>query len=97
MHATCGSKVIATARLGRLVALGHSPDAGPEVALAALDAEPALFGGPLASRAHAARAELLRLAGDRPESEAELRRAIGTAGDDRTRRSLLRLLATGGA
>ncbi|GAA4150269.1 sigma-70 family RNA polymerase sigma factor [Leifsonia shinshuensis] len=87
----------ATARLGRLVALGHSPDAGPEVALAALDAEPDLFAGPLSSRAHAARAELLRLAGDRAASEAELRRAIGTAEDDRTRRSLLRLLAAGGA
>ncbi|MEY9950596.1 RNA polymerase sigma factor [Leifsonia sp. EB34] len=87
----------ATARLGRLVALGHSPDAGPEVALAALAAEPELFAGPLASRAHAARAELLRLAGDREGSEAELRHAIGAAGDDRTRRSLLRLLAAGGA
>lgn len=86
----------ASARLGRLVALGHSPDAGPEVALAALDAEPDLFAGPLASRAHAARAELLRLAGDRGGAEAELRRAIGAAGDDRTRRSLLRLLAAGG-
>jgi RNA polymerase sigma-70 factor (ECF subfamily) len=86
----------ATARLGRLVALGHSPDAGPEVALTALDAEPGLFAGPLATRAHAARAELLRLAGDRAASEAELRRAIGAADDDRTRRSLLRLLAAGG-
>lgn len=86
-----------SARLGRLVALGHSPDAGPEVALAALDAEPDLFVGPLASRAHAARAELLRLTGDRAGSEIELRRAIGTTDDDRTRRSLLRLLAAGGA
>ncbi|MGH1522800.1 RNA polymerase sigma factor [Leifsonia sp. L25] len=87
----------ASARLGRLVALAHSPDAGPEVALAALDAEADPFAGPLDSRAHAVRAELLRLAGDRAGSEAELRRAIGTAGDDRTRRSLLRLLAAGGA
>lgn len=82
----------ASARLGRLVALGHSPDAGPEVALAALDADPALFVGPLAPRAHAARAELLRLAGAKEESAVELRRAIGATDDERTRRSLLRLL-----
>ncbi len=82
----------AAARLGRLVALGHSPDAGPEVALAGLDADPALFDGPLAPRAHAARAELLRLAGASTEAAAELRRAIAAADDDRTRRSLRRLL-----
>lgn len=80
------------ARLGRLVALGHSPDAGPEVALAGLEADPALFHGPLAPRAHAARAELLRLAGATAEAAAELRRAIAASGDERTRRSLRRLL-----
>ncbi|WP_426623727.1 RNA polymerase sigma factor [Leifsonia sp. McL0607] len=87
----------AVARLGRLVALGHSPDAGPEVALAGLDADSALFDGPLAARAHAARAELLRIAGANAEAAAELRRAIAASDDDRTRRSLQRLLDSPGA
>jgi RNA polymerase sigma-70 factor (ECF subfamily) len=82
----------AAARLGRLVALGHSADAGPEVALAGLDADPALLDGPLAPRAHAARAELLRLAGATGEAAVELARAIAATHDDRTRRSLQRLL-----
>lgn len=82
----------AAARLGRLVALGHSQDAGPEVALAGLDADPALLDGPLAPRAHAARAELLRLAGATGEVAVELARAIAATRDDRTRRSLQRLL-----
>ncbi|MCI0155154.1 sigma-70 family RNA polymerase sigma factor [Leifsonia shinshuensis] len=85
----------AAARLGRLVAVGHSPDAGPEVALAGLDADPVLFEGPLAPRAHAARAELLRLAGATAAAAVELRRAIAASGDDRTRRSLQRLLDAG--
>lgn len=85
------------ARLGRLVALGHSPDAGPEVALTALDADPELFDGPLAPRAHAARAELLRLAGATTAAAEELRRAIAVSGDDRTRRSLRRMLDAGAA
>ncbi|KQR52700.1 hypothetical protein ASF88_14495 [Leifsonia sp. Leaf336] len=86
----------AAARLGRLVAVGHSPDAGPEVALAGLDADPELFRGPLAPRAHAARAELLRLAGATTAAAVELRRAIAASDDDRTRRSLQRLLDAGG-
>ncbi|MBO1740441.1 RNA polymerase sigma factor [Leifsonia sp. TF02-11] len=85
----------AAARLGRVVAVGHSPDGGPEVALAELDADPVLFDGPLAPRAHAARAELLRLAGATAAAAVELRRAIATSGDDRTRRSLQRLLDAG--
>ncbi len=85
----------AAARLGRLVAVGHSPDGGPEVALAELDTDPVLFEGPLAPRAHAARAELLRLAGATAAAAVELRRAIATSGDDRTRRSLQRLLDAG--
>lgn len=85
----------AAARLGRLVAVGHSPDGGPEVALAELDTDPVLFDGPLAPRAHAARAELLRLAGATAAAAVELRRAIAASGDDRTRRSLQRLLDAG--
>ena len=83
----------ASARLGRIVALGHSPDAGPEVALAELSADPALFTGVLATQAHAARAELLRLAGRSHASAEELELAIGASADDRVRRSLRRLLA----
>lgn len=82
-----------SARLGRLVALGHSPDAGPEVALSGLAADPELFREPLASQAYAARAELLRLAGQDAESAEALRRAIAATSDDRTARSLGRLLA----
>ncbi|MGO4536063.1 RNA polymerase sigma factor [Leifsonia sp. 2MCAF36] len=82
-----------SARLGRLVALGHSLDAGPEVGLAGLAADPELFREPLAAQAHAARADLLRLAGRDTESAAELRRAIAVAGDDRTARSLGRILS----
>lgn len=81
------------ARLGRLVALGHSPDAGPEVALAGLEADAELFSGPTAVTALAARAELLRLAGREAESAAALREAIAASRDDRTVRSLGRLLA----
>ncbi|WP_431247179.1 DUF6596 domain-containing protein [Leifsonia xyli] len=81
------------ARLGRIVALGHSPDAGPEVALAALDADAELVRVSLASEAHAARAELLRLAGRETEAAASLLAAIGAARDERTARSLRRLLA----
>lgn len=82
----------AVARLGRVVALAHSADAGPAVALAALDADRSLFDGPLAPRAHAARAEILRLGGANGAAAAELGRAIAASGDDRTRRSLRRLL-----
>ncbi|WP_374006940.1 RNA polymerase sigma factor [Leifsonia sp. LS-T14] len=82
-----------SARLGRLVALGHSQDAGPEVGLAGLDADPGLFREPLTAQAHAARAELLRLEGRPREAASALREAIGAAGDERTARSLARLLA----
>lgn len=82
-----------SARLGRLVALGHSPDAGPEVALTELAADPELFRGPLAAQAHAARADLLRLAGREAEAAGALREAIATTDDDRTARSLSRLLS----
>ncbi|MDR6970143.1 sigma-70 family RNA polymerase sigma factor [Leifsonia shinshuensis] len=81
------------ARLGRVVALGHSPDAGPEVALSALAADPELFRGPAAAQAYAARAELLRLSGRSAEAVHDLRRAVEAAGDERTARSLARLLA----
>ncbi|WP_285117351.1 sigma-70 family RNA polymerase sigma factor [Leifsonia sp. fls2-241-R2A-40a] len=82
-----------SARLGRAVALGHSPDAGPEVALAALDADPALTSGVLAAEAYAARADLLLLAGRDEEAAEAFRAAIRSARDDRTARSLERLLA----
>lgn len=80
------------ARLGRIVAHGHSPDAGPEVGLAELDAAPELARGSLAAQAHAARAELLRLAGRDRDAARELGVAIAAAGDDRTQRSLQRLM-----
>ncbi|MDN4614920.1 sigma-70 family RNA polymerase sigma factor [Leifsonia sp. F6_8S_P_1B] len=80
------------ARLGRIVALGHSPDAGPEAALGELAADPGLGGGALAQQVHAARAELLRLAGRPADAAVELRLAVDTARDDRTERSLRRLL-----
>lgn len=82
-----------SARLGRLVALGHSPDAGPQVALAGLDADPGLFREPLAAQTFAARGELLRLAGRPAEAASALQDAIGAAVDDRTARSLARLLS----
>lgn len=82
-----------SARLARIVAVGHSPDAGPDAALAELAADPELASGVLAAQAHAARAELLRLAGRPAESATELENAIAASGDDRTRRSLERLLA----
>ncbi|ANF30359.1 hypothetical protein A0130_00470 [Leifsonia xyli] len=85
-----------SARLGRIVALGHSPDAGPEVALAALDADPTLSEGVLATEAHAARADLLRLVGREEEAAEAYRAAIHSARDDRTARSLERLLAEAG-
>ncbi|WP_348787396.1 sigma-70 family RNA polymerase sigma factor [Leifsonia sp. NPDC080035] len=83
----------ASARLGRIVALGHSPDAGPEVGLAELTADEALFDGVMAAQAYAARAELLRLAGRAHASAEALELAIDASGDDRVRRSLQRLLA----
>lgn len=82
-----------SARLGRIVALGHSADAGPETALGELAGDPELMRGVLASQAHAARAELLRLAGRPADAAEELRLAMAVAGDERTRRSLQRLLA----
>lgn len=82
-----------SARLGRLVALGHSPDAGPDVALAELAADPELFREPLAMQTHAARADLLMLAGRDADAAAELHEAIAVTADDRTVRSLGRLLA----
>ncbi len=82
-----------SARLGRLVARGHSPEAGPRVALAELEADAELFDGTLVARAYAARAELLRLAGEEDAAAAALGRAIAAAEDDRVARSLRRRLA----
>ncbi|MFP3464955.1 RNA polymerase sigma factor [Leifsonia sp. SIMBA_070] len=83
-----------SARLGRLVALGHSPDAGPDVGLAGLADDQDLFRGATASQAHAARAALLQLAGRDAEAADSLRQAIAATADERTGRSLARLLAS---
>ncbi|WP_158863539.1 RNA polymerase sigma factor [Leifsonia sp. AG29] len=82
-----------SARLARIVALGHSPDAGPDVALAQLAADPELFEGVLAASAFEARAELQRLAGRWREESMDLARALAAASEGRTRRTLARRLS----
>lgn len=80
----------ASARLGRIVARGYSPDVGPVAALRELDADPGLFDGVLAGQAFAARADLARRAGDTRAAVTAYGLAIERADDDRVRRFLVR-------
>ncbi|MFF1633887.1 RNA polymerase sigma factor [Leifsonia sp. NPDC058248] len=77
-----------SARLGRIVARGYSPDVGPEAALAELGADRELFTGTLAPQAFAVRGDLARLAGDARTSATAYRRAIELEPNERVRRFL---------
>ncbi|GAA1443069.1 RNA polymerase sigma factor [Leifsonia poae] len=77
-----------SARLGRIVARGYSPDVGPEAALAELDAEPLFFDSVLAPQGYAARGDLARLAGDHATARRAYRRAIELEPNARARRFL---------
>jgi RNA polymerase sigma-70 factor (ECF subfamily) len=77
-----------SARLGRVVARGYSPDVGPEAALADLGADRELFAGTLAPQAFAVRGDLARLAGDARTAATAYRRAIELEPNERVRRFL---------
>ncbi|MFF1877455.1 RNA polymerase sigma factor [Leifsonia sp. NPDC058230] len=77
-----------SARLGRVVARGYSPDVGPEAARDELDADRELFTGTLAPQAFAVRGDLARLAGDARTAATAYGRAIELEPNERVRRFL---------